>query len=111
MPRPSTWWSGDQLLRYKPYLRDGSVAGRTRGIFSSSDQPRAEISDDQLGVKLDHHIASYRGHNMRPERGKQLRVEMIETGIPKMLNRGLMLGDETLIDLTTSNEWVGDPIV
>jgi hypothetical protein len=28
-----------------------------------------------------------------------------------MLNRGLMLGDETLIDLTTSNEWVGDPIV
>ncbi len=33
MPRPSTWWSRDQGLRYKPYLRDGSVAGRTRGIF------------------------------------------------------------------------------
>jgi hypothetical protein len=35
MPHASIWWwwSGDAALRYKPYLRDGSVAGRTRGPF------------------------------------------------------------------------------
>jgi hypothetical protein len=35
MPHASIWWwwSGDAALRYKPYLRNGSMTGRTRGPF------------------------------------------------------------------------------
>jgi hypothetical protein len=38
MPHASIWWgwhewSGDAALRYTPYLRNGSVTGRTRGSF------------------------------------------------------------------------------
>ncbi len=52
MPRPSTWWSRDQILRYKPYLRDGSKAGRTRGIFLHQISPGPKLLVISSGPSL-----------------------------------------------------------
>ncbi len=72
MPHASTWWgeSRDASLRYKPYLRDGSVAGRPGPNSSSDDQLRTEIDLHAMAPNRGHYLGHHFGHHLGPERSK-----------------------------------------